>query len=48
MSRDRVYRVIPLRPEHRPDWERPYAGYAAFYKVEQGPQMRDVVNCGPW
>ena len=37
------YRVVPLRPEHRPDWERLYAGYAAFYKVEQTPQMRETV-----
>src|SRR5580700_1524166 len=37
------YRVVPLGPEHRPDWERLYAGYAAFYKVEQTPQMRETV-----
>ncbi|MGO9038947.1 MAG: GNAT family N-acetyltransferase [Steroidobacteraceae bacterium] len=43
MSQDRVYQVIPLRPEHRAQWERLYAGYAAFYKVEQTPQMREIV-----
>jgi hypothetical protein len=43
MSQDQVYQVIPLRPEHRKDWDRFYAGYAAFYKVEQTPQMRDIV-----
>ena len=42
-SEDQIYQVLPLRPEHRPHWERLYAGYAAFYKVEQGPEMRAVV-----
>jgi ribosomal protein S18 acetylase RimI-like enzyme len=37
------YQVIPLRAEHRAEWERLYAGYAAFYKVEQTPQMRATV-----
>jgi len=37
------YRVERLRPEHRQDWERLYAGYAAFYKVEQSPEMRATV-----
>lgn len=37
------YRVVALQPEHRPDWERLYAGYAAFYKVEQTAQMRETV-----
>ena len=27
----------------RPDWERLYAGYAAFYGVEQTPEMRGRV-----
>jgi GNAT superfamily N-acetyltransferase len=32
--------VVPLAPEHRAGWERLYAGYAAFYKVEQTAAMR--------
>ena len=36
-------RVVPLGPEHRDDWERLYGGYAAFYQVEQTPEMRDRV-----
>jgi ribosomal protein S18 acetylase RimI-like enzyme len=34
-----------VRPEarHRADWDRLYAGYAAFYKVEQNAAMRDRV-----
>jgi GNAT superfamily N-acetyltransferase len=43
MSEDQVYKVVPLRPEHRSDWERLYAGYAAFYKVAQTPEMRATV-----
>ena len=43
MPEDQVYRVVPLRSEHRAEWERLYAGYAAFYKVEQTPEMRDTV-----
>jgi ribosomal protein S18 acetylase RimI-like enzyme len=43
MADERVYRVVPIRPEHRSDWERLYAGYAAFYKVAQTPEMREVV-----
>src|SRR5579862_2917152 len=39
----RNYRVVRLAPEHRQDWERLYAGYAAFYKVEQTPEMRATV-----
>jgi ribosomal protein S18 acetylase RimI-like enzyme len=39
----RSYQVVRLRPEHRPDWERLYAGYAAFYKVEQTAEMRATV-----
>jgi hypothetical protein len=34
---------MPLRPEYRADWERLFAGYAAFYKVPQTPQMRETV-----
>jgi GNAT superfamily N-acetyltransferase len=36
-------RILPLEPRHRADWDRLYAGYAAFYKVEQTPEMRDTV-----
>jgi len=43
MSDEPIYHVIRLRPEHRPEWECLYAGYAAFYKVEQTPQMREIV-----
>lgn len=32
--------VIPLATEHREAWERLYAGYAAFYRVTQTPEMR--------
>ena len=32
-----------LREEDRPDWERLYEGYAAFYKVTQTPEMRQTV-----
>jgi ribosomal protein S18 acetylase RimI-like enzyme len=43
MSDETNCRVIALRPEHRAQWECLYAGYAAFYKVEQTPQMRETV-----
>jgi GNAT superfamily N-acetyltransferase len=33
-------KIVPITPEHRDDWERLYAAYAAFYKVEQTPEMR--------
>lgn len=36
-------RILPLEPRHRADWERLYAGYAAFYKVDQTPEMRATV-----
>lgn len=36
-------RIVPLEQRHRADWERLYAGYAAFYKVDQTPEMRDTV-----
>jgi ribosomal protein S18 acetylase RimI-like enzyme len=39
----RNFRVVRLTPEHRQDWERLYAGYAAFYKVEQTAEMRATV-----
>jgi ribosomal protein S18 acetylase RimI-like enzyme len=35
--------VRTLREEDRPDWERLYEGYAAFYKVTQTPEMRQTV-----
>ena len=33
-------RVVPVAAEHHADWERLYAGYAAFYGVEQTAAMR--------
>jgi hypothetical protein len=36
-------RIVPVAAEHRGDWDRLYAGCAAFYKVEQSPAMRDTV-----
>ncbi|MFT8244097.1 GNAT family N-acetyltransferase [Roseomonas sp. BN140053] len=36
-------RVVPLAPRHRADWEELYAGYAAFYRVAQTPEMRERV-----
>jgi len=36
-------RIIPAEPRHRADWNRLYAGYAAFYRVEQTDAMRDAV-----
>ena len=36
-------RVVPPAPEHRADWERLYASYAAFYGVEQTAAMRATV-----
>lgn len=33
----------PLRVDDRIDWERLYAGYAAFYRVDQTAAMRDTV-----
>jgi GNAT superfamily N-acetyltransferase len=36
-------RVVALAPEHRADWDSLYAGYAAFYRVEQTAQMRETV-----
>ena len=32
----------PLAASDRADWDRLFAGYAAFYKVEQTSQMRDT------
>lgn len=36
-------KIIPLAERHRADWEALYAGYAAFYKVAQTPEMRAKV-----
>ena len=42
-------RVVPPAAEHRADWERLYAGYAAFYGVEQTAAMRATVSsCIVW
>jgi GNAT superfamily N-acetyltransferase len=38
-----MLRIIPLEPRHRADWERLFAGYAAFYHVEQTQEMRERV-----
>ena len=35
--------IVPITLEHREAWERLYAGYAEFYKVEQTPAMRATV-----
>lgn len=35
--------IVPLAARHRDDWERLYAGYAAFYKVTQTAEMRERV-----
>jgi hypothetical protein len=36
-------RILSVAPEHRAEWEKLYAGYAAFYQVDQTPQMRATV-----
>jgi GNAT superfamily N-acetyltransferase len=36
-------RILPVEPRHRADWESLYAGYAAFYRVTQTPEMRATV-----
>ncbi len=35
--------IRPPTPADRSEWERLYAGYAAFYKVTQTPEMRATV-----
>ncbi len=35
--------IRPVRAEDRTAWDRLYAGYAAFYKVDQTAEMRDTV-----
>jgi GNAT superfamily N-acetyltransferase len=37
------HRILPVSAGHRADWERLYAGYAAFYRVTQTAEMRDQV-----
>ena len=36
-------RIRPVAPADRADWDRLYAAYAVFYKVEQTAAMRDTV-----
>jgi GNAT superfamily N-acetyltransferase len=36
-------RILPPADRHRADWERLYAGYAAFYRVAQTEAMRATV-----
>jgi GNAT superfamily N-acetyltransferase len=35
-----MVRIVPLAERHHADWERLFAGYAAFYKLAQTPEMR--------
>ena len=35
--------IRPITAEDREGWDRLYAGYAAFYRVEQSAEMRDRV-----
>jgi hypothetical protein len=37
------YRITTEVAGYRADWDRLYAGYATFYKVEQTAEMRDRV-----
>ena len=39
---DRI-RVVPVEAEHRAAWEVLYGGYAAFYRIDQTPRMRETV-----
>lgn len=32
--------IVRITPEYRDAWERLYTGYAAFYNVDQTPEMR--------
>ena len=43
MSAPASIAIVPVDPGHRAAWDRLYAGYAAFYKVDQTPEMRDRV-----
>lgn len=36
-------KIVAPTESHRADWNRLYAGYAEFYRVEQSPEMRDKV-----
>lgn len=36
-------RIVAVAERHRADWERLYAGYAAFYRVAQTAEMRACV-----
>lgn len=38
-----VVRIVRPEAGHRAAWDRLYAAYAAFYRVEQTPAMRDRV-----
>ena len=40
MTTVRTITILPPQEAHREEWEQLYAGYAAFYKVEQTPEMR--------
>lgn len=40
---DDTLQILPIEAGHREDWERLYAGYAAFYRVEQTAEMRATV-----
>lgn len=35
--------IVPIAQRHRDDWDRLYAGYANFYRVEQTSEMRERV-----
>ena len=35
--------ILPVADRHRADWERLFAGYAEFYRVEQTAAMRAIV-----
>jgi ribosomal protein S18 acetylase RimI-like enzyme len=37
------YKITTEIADYRADWDRLYAGYAAFYEVEQTAEMRDRV-----
>ena len=37
------FRIVPIAAGHRAGWDVLYAGYAAFYKVDQTDGMRDRV-----
>ena len=39
----RLPEVRAIEARDRDDWDRLYEGYAAFYRVEQTPAMRDAV-----